>query len=121
MTEIELLDETVEYYETHKRGISKNGNCVYYNDGNMCGVGRCLIDPKSFADVVGGVQYLERHKNVALDDILQDKYKGFGIMFWHHIQEFHDAEFYWEPAGEGYILTNHGNVKLQDIKDKYSK
>lgn len=50
---IALLEETANFYNLSNRSSTPSGGCEYINEstGNMCAVGRCLINPKTKENV----------------------------------------------------------------------
>lgn len=110
-----LLKETVDYYseDVGRRGMY-GVRCVYYHDGNMCAVGRCLEDPESFQDVYDDksaacVEGLEKH--------FKEDYKGYRREFWCMLQSFHDGEDNWDHSG----VTHLGQADIESIKNWIEK
>ena len=89
----QIIEETVEYYKNNPFGFDSTkydgiGGCVYYGpEGQMCAVGRCLINPKHFATNTDSAYSLI---NDLSDDILEEKYRGHSSAFWQSLQSFHD-------------------------------
>jgi hypothetical protein len=115
LTKKQIIEETLKYYKTHRRGIniSSNGNhCQYLTKkGSMCAVGRCLINPQKAMDKkIGGVHgfYDERTNEKILDSMLKPGYIGHDYTFWSGLQTFHDSNDNWEKQGRGNKLTDEG-------------
>jgi hypothetical protein len=111
-----IVDETVEYYETHKRGLDYDLNsCVYHNeDGDMCAVGRCLIDPPSanYTDTMDISELIEFMEAENLDEILKVEYRGHTQDFWEELQLLHDCKPHWNENNKGgQVLSEMGKVK----------
>lgn len=85
----QIIEETVEYYKNNPFGYDSDaGQCVYYgSDGQMCAVGRCLIDATSVLNQSGSAKGLF---NTFGENILQEKYRGHDADFWQRLQFFHD-------------------------------
>lgn len=116
MNKIEIINETVEYYKTHNRAISldPHGNfvCHYINSaGDMCAVGRCLIDP---IDIRGDVYFI--CPDDGLDTILKEEYRGHDIGFWNELQKIHDRNYNW--CGNDLSLIGIGFVN--SLKELYN-
>lgn len=89
----QIIEETVEYYKNNPFGYDPkkfgcSGGCVYYGtEGQMCAVGRCLIDA---AFVLNQSDSVTKLLNTFGEDILQEKYRGHDADFWQNLQFFHD-------------------------------
>ncbi len=118
---LNLLNETVNYYTTEKNNRSiEKGGCFYYKDGNMCAVGRCLIDPKEveenlikIADDTDVHDLIKHYK----EDAFKHQYRGFDVLFWSLLQDLHDIGINWN----GFELTALGTTKVDYIKDWVNK
>lgn len=124
MTKLEILDETVKYYKTHKRGLSDEGFCVNItNRGSMCAVGRCvdkeLISKlKGLEDIAVGSLSLELGKDTT-DECLQPQYRGHREEFWEDLQDLHDRGIHWSKnKSGGQVLTMQGDKAVELIKSK---
>lgn len=86
----QIIEETVEYYKNNPFGYDSDaGQCVYYgSDGQMCAVGRCLIDAEQFGEELLNADML--NPDGSLDELLKEQYKGHDIDFWQRLQFFHD-------------------------------
>jgi hypothetical protein len=120
MTKLEILKETYDYYneDVRRRSISVMGNCEYLTStGNMCAVGRCLIDPKKYMDLKINSIYqgnnFEKIKDSFQDD-LKEKYKGHSFEFWQDVQDFHDRIVNWRPK-----ITKEGQEHYNQLVQKY--
>jgi hypothetical protein len=116
MTPIQLIKETVDYYNVDpkaRRGlvlnsdsfgkVSQYNTCEYITkSGKMCAIGRCSIDPSVLQDrfrgedIYGLVNYIEEEvEDMDFDDLLMEEYKGIPLNLWGDLQEFHDSESNW--------------------------
>lgn len=96
----EILEETAAFYTSENRAVVKGGHgnhgsvsCHYLtNDGKMCAVGRCLIDPSEITNepVIDIPQ---------LEDRLKSEYRGHPIDFWSDLQDLHDSPNNWNREG----------------------
>lgn len=129
MTKKEIILETVEYYKTHNRGLTiLNGGalCAYFgNRGDMCAVGRCLINPKKIQtldfnmgdNVTADINKVSEFINI--EDELKPEYRGHSLKFWSELQHFHDYSFYWEKKEIGNGLESSGSIALKTLLEKY--
>jgi len=108
-----IIEETVEYYSEHPRGVTVVGHCEYAVNGTHCAVGRCLIDPVEFQKVVGSSSI---KKSMRLDENLKPEYRGHEIGFWKNLQMFHDNSFNWEEGG----LTEDGRGIFESLLERWS-
>jgi hypothetical protein len=122
MTELEIIEETVQYYnEDVSRRAYLHGMCTYYNEHrNMCAVGRCLIDPEGFqkratATDFGSIAILVNDFSINLEESLKDEYKGHSLEFWEDLQSLHDYSNHWDSNG----ITEEGITYVEDLKSKY--
>jgi hypothetical protein len=109
-TKIEIIDETVAFYEADpsRRAHSLPGGCTYrdFATGNKCAVGRCLT-PEGIALIedVGGnnmnMTELRDEFDINFEDHLEEEYQGHPITFWEDLQNFHDLQGYWRVGVEG--------------------
>ena len=116
-TKLEIINETVEYYKTHNRGLRDFGNanaaCVYLTpEGDKCAVGRCLKSPQEFW--VGDVYEIFSDSDT-INEYLLPEYTGHHIAFWKDLQSFHDNNNYWNGGN----LTASGVGQLQKLKESY--
>ncbi len=91
----EVLEETINYYDSpEKFGYGKFG-CVYFGEhGQMCAVGRCLKCPDL-------IQQFSRSGPAAIDslfkegvitgDSFKEDYQGLPLSFWINLQGLHDS------------------------------
>lgn len=105
-TKLEIINETVEYYSADPSRRGTNGSTCEYLTlfGQMCAVGRCMINPKGKE---GGVTEL----GTGFQLMLKKEYRGHSIDFWQDLQGFHDSSWYWDEKG----LTRRGNAALQSL------
>lgn len=115
MTAKELILETVEYYKNNKRAVDENGICKYIDDeGNMCAVGRCLIDPTDIKfdnpdDT--SVCYI-----IDLEDNIKSMYKTISIDTWKELQYLHDTDSFWYE----HELTKRGEAYVNELLESYA-
>lgn len=117
MTEIEIIDETVEYYKTHKRAYNENSKlCAYINPhGDMCAIGRCLLPDKAQFLVDISIALVHDLTIEELDPILEPKYRGKSMKFWVQLQNLHDDTSFWEPnelGGSDLSPSGEDNVRI---------
>lgn len=115
----QIIDETVEYYQNHDRAIERypNGDvkgCRYYMDGEMCAVGRCLVDPVKVNNSNVCNDYVDMVVNYFGPDVFQEDYRGKSVMFWRDLQQLHDDDINWNgreltEAGIAYVKLLHEN------------
>lgn len=113
MTEEELVRETVEYYRTHPIAVNfDRGVCQYLTeDGRMCAVGRCAIDPSMMEQEFAG-KGVKKIPN--LDDKLKLAYRGFSYHTWSDLQSLHDRKNFWEKNNSGdNVLTTDGKEFIE--------
>jgi hypothetical protein len=138
LTKQEILDETVEYYRTHPRGLNTDGECVYCAgsgadpEAPRCAVGRCM-KPEAL-DIWGGwkgnASSLDEKLWLAgggtLDNILLPQHRGHRNTFWCDLQILHDsgamilhdsgASDYWESNDTGGVdLTDVGQEAYEQF------
>ncbi len=124
MTKIEIINETVEYYRTHPRGINPDEQCVYLSlESAKCAVGRCMNEErlKEYGNFIGSIGSLVNEEAQPVDYFLQEKYHGHPLKFWENLQALHDGRSYWEETEEDNILTNVGLNYLAELKAKYAE
>lgn len=112
-TRTEIIEETVEYYRTHPRGVNNGGSCVYYSEGRMCAVGRCLKDPAPWADQPG-VAASDLFDRDGFD-VLADDYRVMDESFWEELQDFHDTSYNWEANDDGGFNLSSDGRRFRDI------
>lgn len=126
-TRSEIMAETFAAYENpENRGLSPMGQCQYLTeDGKMCAVGRCMINP-------GNPAYINQYSlnpsgsdaiTLTFNEIknpdghLKDEYRGHDSEFWCDLQSWHDSggNFY-----NGHI-SQLGWDKIEKLKSKWSE
>lgn len=111
-TKIEIIDETVEYYKTHKRARTVTGACNYRDfDGNKCAVGRCMHEGAFDHPAVRTSEYVVDFNGEIypkLDQLLKPEYKGHSLEFWRDIQYYHDIENYFNDE------------YIEELREKYA-
>lgn len=121
-TKIEIIEETVAYYseDVNRRALGELGGCAYLTeDGRMCAVGRCEIDPPKYDE--GGPAKTGSYQNgiAAADDRSEIKFKpeyeGHEMKFWEDLQSLHDEDDYWNANG----ISERGMDYAEELKKKY--
>jgi hypothetical protein len=121
---VDIINETVEYYKTNDRGVvdinGKIAECVYYKKEKdkikMCAIGRCLKEPSNLEGVTMGLYNVFGSH---VDYYLKEEYKGHNFIFWRVIQHFHDHPHYWEKSGDGWVLTDKGKQRYQELLESW--
>lgn len=124
LTKLAIIEETVEYYSKNpeeRRAITEEGGYAYMNTtGNMCAVGRCLVDACSFS-----LEFNDYFSTVAnkvndvvkLQNYFKEEYQGHDYKFWSDLQTIHDLDSNWDYKG----LTKLGEERVERIKRKYAE
>jgi len=116
MTKIEIIDETIEYYENNPRSIdvSQYGtSCMYLGpNGENCGFSRCCKQET--------VEKLHKENegygiHDFMLDYLKEQYTGHNTEFWTNIQMLHDTGSYWKNNK----LTTSGKAFVKTLKEQY--
>lgn len=116
-TRAEIIEETYDYYvpDPSKRGLNKHGGCEYLtNDGKMCAVGRCMLNPEKHSTP-------KRKISTPICDIedidseLKLDYRGHHTDFWEDLQNWHDGQSNWNKFG----VTKKGQKKFDELKEKW--
>lgn len=116
--QLALVNETVSYYtkEKKERAINNEGDCSYYTKGNMCAVGRCLINPKDKDRILKGKinsnTSVIRLLDTFSENIFKKDYRGFSKGLWIYLQNFHDANLNFN----GFKLTQQGKDYIKNLK-----
>ena len=121
MTHVELLKETIEYYENNPRGLDEEtGRCSYRTkDGSMCAVGRCIADFDLLYEVANDFDAIQSlNAFVDLDKVLKPEYHNIHLDFWKILQTLHDNEKNWEFLIKGNRLSKVGRTYVMDIRKK---
>lgn len=108
-----LIDETVEYFKTHNRATNED-SCYYFDTETeaMCAVGRCLAEPKRFAETFCDVKHLVPLNGG--DEIFREEYQGYPQELWFQIQRLHDGSHHWD----GNKLTKKGEARVNYLKSE---
>lgn len=116
MTKLQIIDETAEYYmaDPSRRAFDHTFHfCSYLTkNGNMCAVGRCLIDPSAAEQQ----KFVGVHDFPDLDLDLKREYRGHGLNFWSALQDWHDCQTNWNETG----LTEMGASHLEVLRATYA-
>ena len=126
MSVIELVQDTIQYYKTHPRGVlvshsSPTESCTCYNPttGAMCAVGRCMINPGEYGQAtVSELRSWDEKKEEyvgGIDHVLKEEYRGHSIDTWKRLQSLHDHRGNWEQVGEGFVLNEEGKENAKNI------
>lgn len=123
LTKLEILNETISFYgeDPKRRAINfheEDGNTCLYNtnDGRHCAVGRCFTDEiKALGESFKENKMTSADNLNDLESLLQDKYKGHEVRFWHELQKLHDECSYWGDKG----LSIVGEVRVNSIKEQF--
>lgn len=120
MTAEQIVRETIEYYaaDPSRRASyideKKLYRCKYKApNGNMCAVGRCMMDPKEnwdgIAEDISGPDYED------IDDILKEEYRGHDTEMWIDIQNWHDTPENWSEDA----ITKIGQERADKLLERY--
>ena len=139
MTRNELIDDTIDYYRTHPRGLNLGSNtmgetiaigCVYRDGSRRCAVGRCVdwekVDrkPPTNSDAIW---YLRDSTAASitmdtalepLNDVLLPAYQGQSLSTWIGLQRLHDRHSNWQPTATGWELTTEGKRAAEALKTR---
>lgn len=136
-----ILDDIIEYYSTHNRGVLPEGACSYQ-------LGCAVAFATGFDDEVlslwdnFGRRTLKNFRHRRMDEAPQDtvfgtniryindlvdvdkyfikKYQGMSIEFWEEVQKLHDDPFYWERNNtDGWSLNKKGREVAAEIINNY--
>jgi hypothetical protein len=124
LSKLEILNETIAFYNGDVNRRSKIGKCCVYNgkNGEHCAVGRCFLPEFKEQGVylngnIGqGIKSLASRNNLSSDDMLQEQYRGHDYEFWSDLQELHDNDSYWDNAG----LNAKGEEFTSEICKKFN-
>lgn len=124
MTKKEIILETVEYYKTHRRGITSHGTCVYGNEKNSkCAIGK-VMNLESYNELKnyeGDVEDLLFNNDISdIDEILKDEYKNHELDFWMDLQHLHDGNSFWKKESKGSSLTAMGQEEVNKLLKIYA-
>ena len=116
---LNLIEETVNHYSVHPkklRAVTETGDCVYIDQssGNMCAVGRCLLNP---LDAMEG-QSVDQFKAFdTLDpELVKEQYRGYPFDLWDSLQNLHDNTANWSLSPLG--LSKKGRAVVKRIKQR---
>lgn len=103
-TEKQIVNAVLEEYsDPTQRSLYKNqegGTCLYLSDnGNKCGVGRFMTDEALAICGKSSKKISTLSLKYGLDNLMQEKYKGFSVLFWKKIQTLHDTDHFWSEDG----------------------
>ena len=151
MSAVDIVLETVAYYSedpANRRALELTNvstkSCMYKTAaGNMCALGRCMIDPplnflgdlyqlveESDAFKKGLNEFLNKNPNITDEEqdifefelknnlfqsLLKPEYRGHPMDFWNQLQALHDREEYWAEKG----LSDRGIAQRDYIINYY--
>ena len=125
MTKLEIINETVAYYETHPRAIKcdsddTHSSCWYRNDkGEMCAIGRIMTGAALDKYAEDGNSISTGFFNKSIDEILKPQYAGHQLLFWKQLQNLHDVETNWLKMDSGNQLSEEGHRRKIDLINAY--
>jgi len=97
MTEREIVEETINYYNSNNRATRGN-MCVYNtNDGKCCAFSR-MVKPEIRPKLIEGTGANENLRKLGMH-ILQEQYQGHSNIFYKFLQDLHDKSIYWNEFG----------------------
>lgn len=106
-----FLNETINWFFTHKRGIGDHpDNCLY---SNGCAIGRHLEKKLAIE--------LDKYNSIVDDYVfgqLPDTMQILGKGFLHTMQDFHDTSKYWVITDSGNTLNECGLERAKRIRKK---
>lgn len=105
-----FLNETVAYYNSQNRGLTKHGACSYVAG---CAIGRhCSPELCEQLDgkVDGSVSYF------GVFELLPDRLQELGQQFLISMQILHDFEHNWDKSG----LSEQGHNSVNEIKKSFN-
>jgi hypothetical protein len=119
-TKLEIIQETQDAYADPRHRavkLSQNGfedGCVYLDsrNGNMCALGRCMLDPSPTCGLYASGLADEKG---SLDAVLKKEYRGHAVQFWVELQRFHDNAMNFEDGG----LSVNGLGYLSELRTKW--
>lgn len=118
-TKLEIIEETANFYTLKNRGWNESAkSCEYLTkEGNMCAVGRCLMNaldiPSAYID--SGIKELSELHDDGVDGLLKEEYRGHNDDFWMDLQNLHDNASMWTDTG----LSEKGKEKVELLKELY--
>ena len=124
-SKLEIIKETYEFYNLNpsQRAIAPSNNrCEYITeDGRMCAVGRCLVNPLKFDnrsindDVFASCINSSKFSKKVLKNF-KAEYQLNDPEFWYDLQQFHDTVANWTTNG----ITVTGKLNYNDLIEKYA-
>jgi hypothetical protein len=118
MTKLEIIRKVlVDTFGTNPslRSIDSFGNCKYTTeDGRHCAVGMCLT-PEALSTVKEGSTVGRINGYKAIDEFLQEEYRGHDLDFWKSMQYFHDSSLNFTETG----LSEFGQSNLTELQYLY--
>jgi hypothetical protein len=109
--QLELLEETIEFYKHHDRCVTNLGLCKYHIDGKEgCAIGRLItdVDLRKKLDLAP-VCSVDSH---AIFEMLPKEIQEYGKTFLASLQYLHDFEYHWD----GRKITDEGLMFIDQIK-----
>lgn len=112
---IKFLDDTIEHFHAHNRGMEKlSGNCSYVAG---CAIGRHI--PKSLADELDCMcgDTSTSVSNIVIFEKLPPDMRELGKEFLSHIQGLHDYNRFWNTHTIDGELSEQGENKVKQIRE----
>ena len=111
MTKIEIIDETVAYYQTHNRSVLSDYSCEYNGpNGEKCAFSRCCTADSVFEENESSIM---QKAAVLLPQYAHIPYHD---SFWMDLQSLHDNADCWD----GRSLTGKGIERIAILKKRYA-
>ena len=134
MTIEDIVNETIEFYQTHPRSVGTyNGgiSCMYLGpNGDRCAFSRCCVDSPQVNQLLikSENDRAEWCLNVADADniqILKDEYIDhvYNSKFWNSLQSLHDSDSIWDeesPQATTRTLNSFGRKKANHIISQHT-
>lgn len=127
LTKLQIIDETeIAYSDPSNRANIKEKDgiesCSYLNQGKICALGRCMIDPGEVDRKYGSDEVMVlidalEEDSVTLDDLLKEKYRGHDLKFWADLQDFHDRGEHFHITG----ISAAGKQYLSNLREFWGK
>ena len=117
--QLNLLEETVKFFNSENRCITQYGGCNYYLEGkDGCAIGRKIEDKELCKELDKG---LGPDLESGVDKILvfsrlPDNLKELGQKFLHRLQRLHDDQENWNYSG----ISPKGEDVVKDIKEIFN-
>lgn len=111
--QLQLLEETIEYYSKNPRAISNSNTCVYLReDGARCAIGRICDDET--IKLIGGI--CSDVGSARIWPLLPPAITDYGQSFLVDLQRLHDGNKNWSDNG----LSQEGKRYVDSIKSYFN-